>query len=169
MKELTVEVFQRLNELHEQVRATKDKEEQLALLNQIAGLIGYPPFSKRTPWAEQLIQFIQEGPDPESSVKHGKSVPERQLEALKTIALQDLEQTSDADLQAEIDAEGEDLGQVADQVRASLKSGFNRENATLTQFDFVWHNAELAPPLEPHGFDPVALKKAGTPVDWSQD
>ncbi len=63
MRELTREDFRRMDELHLQVRRETDLQRQLALVNQIAEILGYPKVDPKGKWGKQLVRFICAGTD----------------------------------------------------------------------------------------------------------
>jgi hypothetical protein len=67
MRELRVQDRVRLDDLHLQVRRETDLLRQLALVDQIAEILGYPKVDPRGPWGRQLVQFICAGTDEEST------------------------------------------------------------------------------------------------------
>ena len=67
MRELTVQNRSRLDDLHLQVRRETDLQRQLALVDQIAEILGYPKVDPMGPWARQLVLFICAGTDEEST------------------------------------------------------------------------------------------------------
>ena len=67
MRELTVQNRSRLDALHLQVRRETDLQRQLALVDHIAEILGYPKVDPSGPWGRQLVQFICAGTDGEST------------------------------------------------------------------------------------------------------
>ena len=67
MRELNAQDRDRMDELHLQVRHETDLQRQIALVDQIAELLGYPKVDPEGEWARQLVQFICAGTDEESS------------------------------------------------------------------------------------------------------
>ncbi len=67
MRELNAQDRDRMDELHLQVRREPDLRRQIALVDQIAELLGYPNVDPEGAWARQLVQFICAGTDKESS------------------------------------------------------------------------------------------------------
>ena len=67
MRELSTDDYQQLDDLHLQVRREPDLARQIELVNAIAEIIGYPKVNPRGKWARQLVWFICQGTDKESS------------------------------------------------------------------------------------------------------
>ena len=67
MRELTVQDRVRMDDLHLQVRRETDLQRQIALVDQIAEILGYPKVDPSGTWARQLVQFICSGTDEEST------------------------------------------------------------------------------------------------------
>lgn len=67
MRELSTDDYQRLDDLHLQVRREPDLARQIELVNAIAEIIGYPKVDPRGKWARQLVWFICQGTDEESN------------------------------------------------------------------------------------------------------
>ena len=67
MRELTVRDQARMDELHLLVRRETDLQRQLALVDQIAEILGYPKVDPRGTWGRQLVLFICAGTDEEST------------------------------------------------------------------------------------------------------
>jgi len=67
MRGLTREDFRRMDDLHLQVRRETNLQRQIALVDQIAGILGYPRVDPMGNWAKVLVQFICAGTDEESS------------------------------------------------------------------------------------------------------
>lgn len=67
MRELSSDELKRLDELHLEVRREKFFNRQVALVDQIAEIIGYPKLNPRGKWAKQLVWFICQGTDEEST------------------------------------------------------------------------------------------------------
>ena len=67
MRELSNEDRERLDELHLQVRRERVFKRQVALVDQIAAILGYPKVNPRGKWARQLVDFICDGSDEEST------------------------------------------------------------------------------------------------------
>lgn len=67
MRPLTDQDHERMDNLHQQVRIETDLKRQIALVDQIAEILGYPKVDPRGPWARQLVQFICAGTDEEST------------------------------------------------------------------------------------------------------
>lgn len=67
MRTLTEEERNKLDVLHLQVRRETDFSRQVALVDQIAEIIGYPKLNPMGKWARQLVAFICEGTDEEST------------------------------------------------------------------------------------------------------
>jgi hypothetical protein len=67
MRELSSDDLKRLDDLHLQVRREKTFRRQVALVNQIAELIGFPKVNPKGKWAKQLVWFICQGDDEEST------------------------------------------------------------------------------------------------------
>jgi hypothetical protein len=67
MRELTSDDLKRLDELHLEVRREKSFRRQVALVDQIAEIIGYPKVNPRGEWALQLVWFICQGTCEEST------------------------------------------------------------------------------------------------------
>lgn len=67
MRTLTEEERDKLDVLHLQVRQETDFSRQVALVDQIAEIIGYPEVDPKGKWARQLVAFICEGTDEEST------------------------------------------------------------------------------------------------------
>ena len=56
-----------MDSLHQQVRIETDLKRQIALVDQIAEILGYPKVDPSGPWARQLVLFICAGTDEEST------------------------------------------------------------------------------------------------------
>ena len=56
-----------MDALHLQVRRETDLQQQIALVDQIAEILGYPKVDPKGAWARQLVQFICAGSDEEST------------------------------------------------------------------------------------------------------
>jgi len=67
MRELTVWDQARMDELHLLVRREIDLQRQIALVDQIATILGYPKVDPSGAWARQLVEFICAGTDEEST------------------------------------------------------------------------------------------------------
>ena len=67
MRELTFQDRDRLDNLHLQVRRETDIQRQIALVDQIAEILGYPKVDPSGTWGRQLVQFICAGTDKEST------------------------------------------------------------------------------------------------------
>jgi hypothetical protein len=67
MRELSSDDLKRLDDLHSQVRREKSFRQQVELVDQIAEIIGYPKVNPRGKWAKQLVWFICQGTDEEST------------------------------------------------------------------------------------------------------
>jgi len=67
MRNLTDEERDKLDVLHLQVRRETDFSRQVALVDQIAKIIGYPEVDPKGKWARQLVAFICAGTDDEST------------------------------------------------------------------------------------------------------
>ncbi len=68
MRDLTCEDFRQMDDLHLQVRREPDLQRQIALVNQIAEILGYPKVDPKGKWGKQLVRFICAGTDEESSL-----------------------------------------------------------------------------------------------------
>lgn len=67
MRELSSEDHDRMDDLTLKVRREKVFKRQVELVNQIAAILGYPKVNPRGKWARQLVDFICEGTDEEST------------------------------------------------------------------------------------------------------
>ncbi len=67
MRELNAQDRHRMDDLHLQIRREPDLQRQIALVDQIAEILGYPKVDPEGAWARQLVLFICAGSDEESS------------------------------------------------------------------------------------------------------
>lgn len=68
MRELSTDDYQRLDDLHLQVRREPDLARQIELVNAIAEILGYPKVNPNGQWGKQLVWFICQGTDEESTL-----------------------------------------------------------------------------------------------------